>query len=1324
MSIQFKDLFSKEEINEYFKRIIELPAFKNKQPQKLAVFLKKNYNFSNREILALPFEKLKKTITDKNLSIENLLTSTKLTNSDQDEFKYGLIKFFELLENEQIFKPQISGLKNLNSTLFEFRNIIYTYLVEDFKLIEISEVDSNFEKYKYFKNLFISNFDNFCQRYYFLLDLQNSAFVKEKDSYKFLSEDFNKFISIKIKLNPSFKLEKNVNDDNYNLIGRNYESIFKSQLENFKDDLENIIFRSLKIFTEQFKNLNLTGSQILLSNLNYNNENQEIQNWTKDNYILLSKIPNNISLQNNDQFIDYQKIKKLIVQNQFMSNYASIEKYLIDLKILKNSLALGFGYSILQNKNSNFAYLKVDFEIDRKLFKHNFNLLLPIETAYFKNPKTWSIFSDKFFNEIDTYFKDSEERYGADTEIVQIKLLKLEIEFYNFDISKVGKYAYGVMKNNLNQSFCLIRAIMNYLIKTKPANKFEKYLNPYNYKDIHSFLIKFDEETQSKLIMGDITAISAVENLYKRNINFINCNLLTSLSNSIFENMKDSQIYILFVNSHAYLYEGKFKIKPFQLYKNFELKPNNNKIIYITWDIETYTSNNFLFGNQQPYCLCCYSNFDYFNFNLWGTNCVSEFIQKIFIFTQNNNMKDFKLVFWSHNGSKFDNQFIFPYLLNLFGEDLELIGNNTDKKQIRIKNQNIIFNDFCCFFQNSLNNICKNFNLPTKLEIEINNITKDNFEDYKSEIIQYCKNDAYILFLCVEKFIEVIKKLEINNFDFSFSKIATASSFALFILKNYLEQTNYKLFGSMEDIYNIEKSSYHGGYTLLFKKFCDYGYIYDINSSYPYSLSLDLPFERDENFIFNKDNYIFSEFDLCLITFSSELNQYFSIFPIKTDDGSLIYVKSSDKPQWFWGIEIKFAYQFNYKIQFYNVLRYKPKPFLNKFITSFYNLRLEEKNKSQPNLILAEVYKLILNSIYGKMGQRRFPVSNIIHKSKIQKYFIPNVLSVEILNSDYYLIKQTNVLKEFDWIGSLVRIASFVTARSRVNLFKPLLDGAITFDNLFYCDTDSLFLNCQLPDNYLSQKELGKFKLETKFNQFFAVAPKLYTYLKNPEFTEVCKIKSAKQFLDNNSQFDHAAIKKLSQNFGSNIQILNRQFIRTADSNILIKIVQKNITNCFSKRINQKDSNDTFLHNSIENYLIYKTEIESELDNIINSNKENINLEFQQEDRYYSKKEIIITTNNLKFDIFELIKYFIKFNDVPEISVEHHCYKYIIKLLNLKFLHLSNFQPSTLYYYLTSELMTKINIIELIENINNNSIILSEHDLFWFKDLVKNKFIF
>lgn len=41
-----------------------------------------------------------------------------------------------------------------------------------------------------------------------------------------------------------------------------------------------------------------------------------------------------------------------------------------------------------------------------------------------------------------------------------------------------------------------------------------------------------------------------------------------------------------------------------------------------------------------------------------------------------------------------------------------------------------------------------------------------------------------------------------------------------------------------------------------------------------------------------------------------------------------------------------------------------------------------------------------------------------------------------------------------DFTGSLVRIASFITAMARINLNKGMLE--VGYDNVYYCDTDSI----------------------------------------------------------------------------------------------------------------------------------------------------------------------------------------------------------------------------------------------------------------------------
>lgn len=69
-----------------------------------------------------------------------------------------------------------------------------------------------------------------------------------------------------------------------------------------------------------------------------------------------------------------------------------------------------------------------------------------------------------------------------------------------------------------------------------------------------------------------------------------------------------------------------------------------------------------------------------------------------------------------------------------------------------------------------------------------------------------------------------------------------------------------------------------------------------------------------------------------------------------------------------------------------------------------------------------------------------------------------------------------------------VQVASFITAYARSYMYK--------FKNLennecFYTDTDSLFLEKKLNDEYIGN-ELGEFKLEYKVKKGYFIAPKVY----------------------------------------------------------------------------------------------------------------------------------------------------------------------------------------------------------------------------------------
>lgn len=1311
MAQYFKQLFKLETIIDYFPEIQNLPAFRRRPPGKIINFLKEQYNITSNQVISLNFDRLKKSLN--NLSLNQYLDKPemKLNNTDNDSLKYDLIMFYKRLEDREIFKPSQSGISAINKTLFDFRIRLYNFLVSKFEKQDLS-VNQTYDDLVAAKDKFKQDFNLFCTHYYFTFDPINfEQSILSKPQFPILKSLFDKMISIKLLIDPNFILAPDLNEFNNNIIPRDFKDIYIREKELFNQDFEFILQISAKIFQQQFKNLNLIKTIELIGDQQIGLVEIDIPNvatWTKDNYFLNSKIPNNIKIPNTD-IIDYILIKKQLVKSKIMTTNQSIEKILQDNKIYKDVLALALFMEILKNPEENMGLIEFEMEIDRDIFKHKYKITIPFETSYFTNISNIQNLTKEIFKTVTDYIHDEEERY-AGMGIVGITVLKARLELYKLDISKAANYVYAQKMGHSVNFLCLLKAVI-YFLKQKHIK-----IAQFDYEKsekILQFLHELPTNIQNKLILGDITVIKELETHFNLSIPVLNLNNYTYATGYFSMIKNKNQHFILFCNNHASVHDSLPRPNYYSLKPKMDPHPYSLKLkqdyIYISWDLETYEDTCLLYGNQIPYCLCTWSSNDYFQQVFWGLNCVVDFINFIHNYSVKN--PDTYLIFWAHNGSKFDNQFIFPVLLNIYGESLILLGTTTNKKCIKAKK--LIFNDFCCFFQNSLNNVCKSFGVKQKLEIDIKKITKENYQEMQSEIIEYCSNDAEILFNCVEKFTCIIKDLNIKNFDFTFSNMPTASSFAFEILRDYVTQSKITINGHSNRLYDIEKSSYHGGYTLVFKTYCDFGFIYDINSSYPNCLRGDLPYEVDKSFIFNSFNYTVEDYDLCLITYSSSKPQYFSIFPTVDEDGGLLYLQTSVGEKWHWGVEIKFAVAFGYNIQVHDVIRYKKMPIFKNFIETYYNKRLEEKNKPEPNKVLAETYKLILNSIYGKMGQRKYHDQCIMTKEKITNLIMPNIVSIENIDDNYYLVKRKKIFDEYNWVGSLVRIASFVTAKARVNLFEPFIQGDITFDNLFYCDTDSLFLNCQLPDKYLSNTELGKFKLENKFQKFYAVCPKLYTYITVPNMTEVCKIKSGKRICNNNEQFNHEKIMNLSLNFNSSLTIQNTQFTRTKDNSIKVSTVEKIITNSYVKRRHTNNYN-TEIHDCIDSYINYKATM------LVKKPKQN-NKKTPCIFKYMDSKTTRDEEQELNFlanlDLEKLIYLYIEQQYVPVLDKNHKLYKYTLKLKDLEALKLFNINASCLYYILTSPLTEDNSIYDIIYNkkfILNSS--LNLNDISWISE--------
>lgn len=149
-----------------------------------------------------------------------------------------------------------------------------------------------------------------------------------------------------------------------------------------------------------------------------------------------------------------------------------------------------------------------------------------------------------------------------------------------------------------------------------------------------------------------------------------------------------------------------------------------------------------------------------------------------------------------------------------------------------------------------------------------------------------------------------------------------------------------------------------------------------------------------------------------------------------------------------------------------------------------YKLRNKFKSEHNPMELAC---KLLMNSFYGKFGYRYFDENTIVHKKLLTKKMFQEAKDINEYGDFLEIINSENWDKPKNYCMPIW--ASYVTAKARIHLAKTITQSKL-WDNLVYCDTDSVFLKHgkHLP----TSDELGDFKNEGTFNELIVIRPKLY----------------------------------------------------------------------------------------------------------------------------------------------------------------------------------------------------------------------------------------
>lgn len=437
-------------------------------------------------------------------------------------------------------------------------------------------------------------------------------------------------------------------------------------------------------------------------------------------------------------------------------------------------------------------------------------------------------------------------------------------------------------------------------------------------------------------------------------------------------------------------------------------------------------------------------------------------------------------IIWAHNGGNFDWQHLFEHI-NKSRSDIQvkaiMSGSNCIGLELKPDKSKyaIWLNDSLRILPLSLDKLTHDFKIETP-KLKINSHPADLLRDNPELFFEYLRVDTISLYQCIMIFWKTINEKIIPENPLHKLKRTIASTAMTIYRKKYLRKNI--LTPSNKKQIQYEKKSYHGGLVS-----CPNHGIYDncigldVNSMYPYAMTTQ---EVPSSYIHTwTRKYIPGKLGIYYVEFETNESEFLYIY---NENGSL----SKSGKGYLTSIEIEDILENGGSIKVINGFVYwRAEKLLKNYAYDLYDIKstaVKNKNKS-----LEIISKLFLNSLYGKFGQSATAFSyqtmsldeqrkRMKRGQKIKDY--GNVVAVE-----------EEIHSEYSFIG----IASFITARSRLNLIKAIRANR---EKALYCDTDSLFIQ-GYPIGLSIGPKLGEWKIEFEGAELHLAGKKTYAILKN-----------------------------------------------------------------------------------------------------------------------------------------------------------------------------------------------------------------------------------
>lgn len=431
----------------------------------------------------------------------------------------------------------------------------------------------------------------------------------------------------------------------------------------------------------------------------------------------------------------------------------------------------------------------------------------------------------------------------------------------------------------------------------------------------------------------------------------------------------------------------------------------------------------------------------------------------------------------------------------------------------------------------SVNKLAKDMNMTLKKEFKFNHKKERNYNNINEININdknYCINDVKVVIKILKEFFLICKNIKMTIASTSFS------NFRQTLGKNYNDLLENKITPEQNKYLS---NWYSGGYTWNNKENKDNIIeninVYDINSLYPYvmqkfKMPIEEPIECNNKCEHDRKlHYI-------IISKAKLKKEYHPFIKEKNSFRSINYLEEvENRMMYFTNIELSLItkyYNIEYNIN-HTICFKSTNGIFDKYINYWYNMRIKYPKPHPINIIA----KLMLNSLYGKMGSKIKRINKIFEEGKDGEY-----LNYRLINNESE--------SEYSYY---IPIAIFVTSIARSIIITAQQENRKIVK---YIDTDSLHCN-GIPNININNNELGAFKFEGFFDKAKYNSAKQYFMYNKEKNKKVLKVAGLTMAPD----WD---VAKMLTSFGKDTiidgklnkkRVVGGQFLENIDFNFLNK---------------------------------------------------------------------------------------------------------------------------------------------------------------------------